>query len=136
MPPAVIEEARSHQRVSIITMPGRDQPTVIANLIHALNAGVPVAVGARWPASRSIRTGYLNTQKPLEGTGGHAVTVVGYENKTGAIADTVFIFKNSWGVKWGAGGYGYATYTYLVNNLMDTALLEIGPTSPAKAVGK
>ena len=78
----------------------------------------------RWPTWTGARAGYLSVQKP-QPNGGHAVTVVGYENKTGAIADTVFIFKNSWGVRWGEGGYGRATYEYLTNNLEDTALLEV-----------
>lgn len=130
-PNAVIAEARSHRRVSVFALPGRDQPMRIANLVHALNAGVPVAVGLRWPQWRTLRSGYLSAQKPLEGTG-HAVTMVGYENKTGALKDTVFIFKNSWGVRWGASGYGYATYAYLDKNLVDTALLEVEPGEPAK----
>ncbi len=131
-PPAVLDEARNHRRVSIVALPGRDQATRIANLIQALNAGVPVAVGLQWPAWQTLRTGYVSKQTPKAGTG-HAVTVVGYENKTGAIADTVFIFKNSWGVKWGAGGYGYITYGYLNLNLGDTALLEVGPAENPKS---
>ena len=130
-PSEVIEEARRHQRVSVVALPGRDEATKIANLVQALDAGVPVAVGLRWPAWRALRSGFLDQQKPLE-SNGHAVTVVGYENKTGAIKDSVFIFKNSWGVKWGAGGYGYATYDYFLHNLVDTALLEVGPGDPAK----
>ena len=134
-PNAVIEEARTHRRVSIFVLPGRNAPTRLANLIQALDAGIPIAVGLRWPAWRAVRSAYLDQQKPLEGTG-HGVTIVGYENKTGAIKDTVFVFKNSWGVKWGASGYGYATYAYLVANLTDTALLELEPaatpTSPRR----
>ena len=126
-PPAdVVKEARSHQRVSVVALPGRDQPTRIANLIQTLNEGIPVAVGMRWPSWAGARTGYLSVQTP-QPAGGHAVTMVGYENKGGAIADTVFIFKNSWGPRWGAGGYGRATYAYLANNLEDTALLEVAP---------
>ena len=131
-PGEIVAEARSRRRVSVFALPGRDQATRIANLVHTLNAGVPVAVGLRWPPWRTMRSGYLSTQPPLP-EGGHAVTIVGYENKTGAIADTVFIFKNSWGVHWGAGGYGYATYGYLSNNLEETALLEVEPGEPAKA---
>jgi hypothetical protein len=124
-PPAkIIAEARSHQRVSIFTLPGRDQAARIANLIQTLNEGIPVAVGLRWPPASTIRNAFLDRQKPQE-AGGHAVTIVGYENKTGAIGDTVFYFKNSWGPKWGTGGYGRVTYHYLDNNLEDTALLEV-----------
>jgi C1A family cysteine protease len=129
-PPAtVIDEARNRRRVSIVSVPGRDQATRIANLVQALNAGTPVAIGLKWPPWRTLRTGYLSQQKPVP-DGGHAVTLVGYENKTGALQDTVFIFKNSWGVKWGAGGYGYVTYRYLDLNLGDAAVLDIAPAAP------
>lgn len=126
---SVIDEARNRRRVSIVSVPGRDQPTRIANLVQALDAGIPVAIGLQWPPWRTLRTGYLNQQKPAP-DGRHAVTLVGYENKTGALQDTVFIFKNSWGVKWGAGGYGYVTYHYLDLNLGDAAVLDIAPATP------
>ncbi|HVT28494.1 MAG TPA: C1 family peptidase [Lacipirellulaceae bacterium] len=124
--PELIAEAHSHRRVSVFALPGRDNDARLANLVHALNAGVPVAVGMKWPQYRTIRTGYLSEQQPLPGAS-HAVTIVGYENKTGRIADTVFIFKNSWSAHWGAAGYGYVTYGYLARNLDDTALLEVEP---------
>jgi C1A family cysteine protease len=41
--------------------------------------------------------------------GGHAVTVVGYDERT----DREFIIRNSWGIGWGDGGYGYLPYGYL-----------------------
>jgi hypothetical protein len=128
--PEIIAEARTHRRVSVFGLPGRDQTARLANLLHALNEGVPVAVGLAWPAARAVRTGYLNSQRPLPGVG-HAVTIVGYENKTGALADTVFTFKNSWGVRWGVGGFGYVTYAYLLANLQDAAVLEVEPPLPA-----
>lgn len=121
-PIPIISEARSHQRVFVHHLPGRDAATRLNNIVQALNAGVPVAVGMGWPNYRSIRTGYLSGQKP---TGGHAVTLVGYTSATGRIEDAVFIFKNSWGVDWGQGGYGTATYGYLSSNLGDAVLLEV-----------
>jgi hypothetical protein len=124
-PREVMDQARNRRYVAVLPLPGHDRSTILGNLIHALNNGIPVAVGMGWPPSRALRGGnYLNAQKPQDGSG-HAVTVVGYENKTGAIADTVFIFKNSWGVKWGAAGYGYVTYRYLFANLNDTAVLDV-----------
>ena len=42
----------------------------------------------------------------------HAVLVVGYEN--GATAgDGFLILRNSWGLDWGDGGYGYLPYAYI-----------------------
>lgn len=124
-PPApIIEEARNHQRVFVHQLPGRDNATRINNVVQALNAGVPVAVGMAWPNYRSLRTGYLSGQKPMEGAG-HAVTLVGYRSATGRLEDTVFIFKNSWGANWGQGGYGTVTYNYLHHYLNDAVLLEV-----------
>ncbi len=123
-PPAVVEEARTHQRVFVHRLPGRDTVTRINNLVQALNAGVPVAIGIGWPNYRTLRGGFLDGQKPVTGSG-HAVTLVGYTSATGRLEDTVFIFKNSYGAEWGQGGYGTVTYAYLRNYLNDAVLLEV-----------
>ena len=122
--PDVINEARAHQKVFVHQVPGRDSVTRINNLVHALNAGMPVAVGMAWPNYRSIKNGYLSGQKPMQDAW-HAVTLVGYHSKTGRIEDTYFIFKNSWGDYWGQGGYGTVTYGYLTNYLSDAVVLEV-----------
>ncbi len=123
-PPAVITEARNHRHISIITLPGRDAATRLNNLIHALNAGVPVPVGLAWPNYKTIRVPYLSEQIPLEKSG-HAVTLVGYESATGRIEDALFVFKNSWGQSWGQGGYGKVTYGYLSKHLQEAVLLDV-----------
>jgi C1A family cysteine protease len=47
--------------------------------------------------------------------GGHAVCVVGYDNKK-----KVLIVRNSWGTGWGDHGYFYMPYAYLTpENVMD-----------------
>jgi C1A family cysteine protease len=43
--------------------------------------------------------------------GGHAVLAVGYDDE-----DRVFICRNSWGDKWGDGGYFYMPYAYLIDD--------------------
>lgn len=123
-PKAVIEEARTHQRVFVHLVPGRDRATLVNNLVQALNNGIPVPVGMAWPNFRTIPTGYLSGQKPMPDAG-HAVTIVGYRCATGRIEDTVFMFKNSWGAQWGQGGYGTVTYGYLNNYLGDAIVLEV-----------
>ena len=43
--------------------------------------------------------------------GGHALMVVGYDDKK-----QLFKFQNSWGKNWGAKGFGYFTYDYMENH--------------------
>jgi len=123
-PPAIVAEARKHQRVFVHRLPGRDAATRLNNLVQALNNGVPVPVGLAWPNYRSIPTAYLSGQTPQPNRF-HSVTIVGYTCPTERIEDAVFLFKNSWGAQWGQGGYGTVTYGYLSNHLYDAILLEV-----------
>jgi hypothetical protein len=126
-PPAeVVKESQKRHQVFAHELPGRDPATRINNLVHALNAGVPVPIGLAWPNYRSLRNGYLSAQKPMQNAW-HAVTLIGYHCDTGRIEDTYFIFKNSWGKEWGQDGCGTVTYRYLSNNLVDAVLLEVQP---------
>ena len=120
----VIAEARERRKVFINQIPGRDAPTAVGNIVHALNAGIPVPVGLRWPHYRTLRQGLLSEQRPVPGYA-HAVTLVGYRCPTARLEDCVFIFKNSYGVEWGQGGYGQVTYGYLSRHLLDAALIEV-----------
>ena len=42
--------------------------------------------------------------------GGHAVLAVGYDD-----AAQLFTIRNSWGSRWGKGGYGFMPYSYLLD---------------------
>lgn len=56
--------------------------------------------------------------------GGHAIVAVGYDDNK-KIKNTVcgeettgaFLIRNSWGTKWGDGGYGWLPYEYVLNGL-------------------
>lgn len=121
----LIKEAQASNRVVIQTIPSLDRPTMIANIVHALNAGYPVPIGIRWVKGHNTwRSGFLDKQTPDDDSA-HAVTLVGYKCETGKIEDTVFIFKNSWGLGWGVGGYGTATYYFLSQNLFMGVVLEV-----------
>ena len=124
-PPAIVQEARDHQRVFAHELPGRDPVTLLNNVVLTLNSGLPVPIGMAWPNTR-VFNGYLSGQK-ARGNLGHAVTLVGYKSTTGRIEDAYFIFKNSWGPTWGQGGYGTVTYGYLKNYLHEAVLLEVQP---------
>jgi hypothetical protein len=45
--------------------------------------------------------------------GGHAVVLVGYDD-----TEQQFIVRNSQGVSWGANGYGFVPYSYVLNSLL------------------
>lgn len=121
-PAAIVREAQDRKRVFAHQVPGRDRVTLINNIVHSLNSGIPIAVGMAWPTGH-VYNGYLSNQTPTDR--GHAVTLVGYKSATGRIEDAYFIFKNSWGPRWGQGGYGTVTYTYLQKYLNDAVLLEV-----------
>ena len=57
---------------------------------------------------------------------GHSIALVGYvddaKDKGG-----VFLFRNSWGPKWGNGGYGTMSYAYVRTYANDLVWLELGP---------
>ncbi len=120
----IIASARDRRQVSTFVVPGVNNDVKIANIMHALNEGVPVVVALRWPHWRSIRAPLLSQQAPMEGYS-HAVTLVGYETKNGQADGLRFIFKNSWGIRWGTGGYGFAEAGYLRKNLLEAVVLEV-----------
>jgi hypothetical protein len=122
--PALIEQARTHRRVFVHLVPGHDTTARIDNILHALNHGVPVAVSMSWPNFRTLRAGFLSEQIPIPNSG-HAVTLVGYQNSSGQVEGTTFVFKNSFGPTWGEGGYGRVTYRYLQNYLFAAVVLEV-----------
>lgn len=121
---ALITRARTVRNVSISPLPGRSREQVLPGLIHALNAEVPPVIALRWPNERAIRNGFLSLQQPVAGYS-HAVTLVGYRCVTGKLEDTIFIFKNSWGPRWGQGGFGNVTYGYLLKNLEAAVVLDV-----------
>ena len=129
-PPEIISRARDRRRVFISALPGREPVVMIPRIIHALNAEMPVPLGLRWPNENAIHAGVLTAQQPQPGAG-HAITVVGYECPDGVLENTVFIFKNSYGPRWGQGGYGRVSYGYLAKNLLDAYVLDVRPASAA-----
>ena len=80
---------------------------------HCLSEGYPFVFGFKvyssFESDEVARTGYMHM--PLTGDlieGGHAVMAVGY-------TEEYFIIRNSWGDKWGDGGYFYMPYAYILD---------------------
>lgn len=115
--PAALSDALSRRSaVPVWFRPG--DPMIIDRLVDTLNRGSPVIVGLRWPHWRTLdQTTLLSEQKPLDGSG-HAVTLVGYRCPEGRATETVFVFRNSYGASWGAGGCGHVTAAYLREHLL------------------
>lgn len=78
-------------------------------------SGFPFVFGftvfSSFEAAEVAATGVVPLPQPSETpVGGHAIVVVGYED-----ARQAFIFRNSWGASWGAAGYGYMPYAYVLD---------------------
>ena len=125
----LIDLSRQRRGIFIGEIPGADTLTLLNNIVHVLNAGVPVPAGIRWADDAQSRAGMLDKQPPLA-DGGHAITFVGYESPSCSPATTVFIFKNSYGVNWGRGGYGRVTWSYLEKNLLNAYVLDVRALPP------
>ena len=87
--------------------------------------GHPVACGLRWPKDLK---GYELIQVPPPNAvfDGHSIALVGYVDDAQDNGG-VFLFRNSWGPKWGKNGYGSMSYAYTRAYANDVVWLELGP---------
>jgi len=123
--PDVIERAKKRTPANGYFITGREPAAEIANILQVLDAGVPVVIAIKWPEQKKFDDNVtLDAQPGLEDSG-HAVLLVGYRTKTGKLADIQFVFKNSYGEKWGDNGYGVATYRYMLKNLQSALFLDV-----------
>ncbi len=102
--------------------PGQSTAATLKLLKENLAAGLPAMFGFTiYSSIPPVGDGKGEIPFPGRGDrveGGHAVVAVGYDDKkkigkhTGAI-----LIRNSWGVKWGDGGYGWLPYEYITSGL-------------------
>ncbi|MDP0501957.1 MAG: C1 family peptidase [Verrucomicrobiota bacterium JB022] len=123
---AALRDARQRQKLHYKLLGNSEDPkAAMLAAMKALQEGQPVVMSAKWPASAGLsRAVLIDTQPP--GPGHHAVALVGYQNETGKLEDTVFIFRNSWGRHWGVNGFGFISWSYLADNL-DTFIAVSAP---------
>lgn len=94
----------------------KDYRTIPRNLRHmkaCLLEGHPFAIAISAYESilgkRTKKTGLIPMPKDHERClGGHALLVVGYDDR-----ERWLIIRNSWGTRWGHGGYGYLPYGFI-----------------------
>ena len=122
---SVVASARGRRQVAIVEIPGRDNEVRVQNIIHVLNEGIPVVIGLYWPHGSNLRGVLLRDQVPIQGYR-HAVTLVGVVPGDESNAPQL-IMRNSWGPRWGVGGYGYIDIHYLERQLLEALVLDVRP---------
>lgn len=110
--------------------PGMAKPALLAAIKTNLAAGLPSMFG--FTVYNSFNQASVVNQGAIpypvatdRVVGGHAIMAVGYNDSLqiknaapGSVATTgAFMIRNSWGVGWGNGGYGWLPYAYVLNGL-------------------
>ena len=95
-----------------IIVDDNDEDKTLHDVKSAIADGYPVVVALRVLDSFVSSTGFVTVPTPAElanePSGGHAMVIVGYDDKTG-----YFYVRNSWGEKFGDKGYCYIPYSYV-----------------------
>jgi len=108
--------------------PGTTRAALLSRIKTNLAAGLPSMFGFTVYQSynQAGTTGKLPYPTPGEKiVGGHAIVAVGYDdamkikNANAGASETTgaLLIRNSWGTGWGAGGYGWLPYAYVLNGL-------------------
>jgi len=109
--------------------PGAEAATVLKRLKTYLSKGHPAMFG--FSVYNSIEQAAEDGRIPFPAErerveGGHAIVAVGYDdkmkikNKFGSAATVgALLIRNSWGTAWGASGYGWLPYEYVIRGLAE-----------------
>jgi C1A family cysteine protease len=93
----------------------------------SLGAGFPVIVAARVDSAfLRVAPGQIWSDTVSAGEQGHAMVLVGYDDQRGA-----FKVINSWGTRWGEGGFGWIAYHLLPIVAREGYVDERAPRRPA-----
>ena len=124
--------AQAYRAISYYRLdpPGTAPADLLNRIKTNLSAGLPSMFGFTVYSSytQAGATGKIPYPTPKEKiVGGHAIVAVGYDDKMkikntnpGAV-ETVgaFLIRNSWGTGWGAAGYGWLPYQYVLSGLAE-----------------
>ncbi len=125
-PESAQRDALGRCQMSSVSISGRTRREQLEQIVLALNEGLPVVVGMRWPKMTREFQATGNVPEDTMGvSGGHAVVLVGYSCPDGDMDSMVFRFRNSYGVKWGDKGYGTVSWKYLVEHFTNGMFLDL-----------
>ncbi len=109
-------------------------PEELLSIKRALADGHPVACGLRWPKSQ--RGPDLLEVPPADGVyDGHSIVFTGYADDASQPGGGAFLFRNSYGPRWGKDGYGRISFGYATAYANDALFLHCGKPgseTPAK----
>jgi hypothetical protein len=113
-------ESRKYPIAGYVTLFSRDdrhKPALVTRTVKkSLSEGKPVIIGMNTPDSfLEARNVWQPRENPENYYGGHAMCVVGYDDDGGA-----FEILNSWGRKWGNGGFMWVPYRVFVDFVMES----------------
>ena len=83
----------------------------LAEIMHALAHGHPVACGLRWPNNLDGHE-ILRVPPAQQVEDGHSIAFAGYQDDARKPGGAVLFFRNSFGPQWGNRGYGVMSYAY------------------------
>jgi C1A family cysteine protease len=88
-----------------------------------------ISVYESFESDQAARTGVIPMPQSSEQLlGGHAILVVGYDDKA-----SHFVCRNSWGKGWGIAGYFHLPYSYLTNTGLSSDMWVIETVEAANA---
>lgn len=115
-PKTVWDAAVNHKIVSYHSISDGDIQTMKSVLASGFPIGFGFSVYSYMMTSDMASKGFLPLPTSGESLqGGHAVVLVGYDDKKGA-----FLVRNSWSPNWGQAGYFWMIYDYVRNTKLSS----------------